>query len=265
MKNLVLSIVVNVIFVSCFVVVANAGTVVTNAGLQKAISDIALIAANGNREGFAAKVQKLSQEMKDHRVDLCRQILIFMTIKHEALPQEAGWSILALYKHMNFTADEKVAAIVPLVTHNVLTLDGPGNERLGRSILREIDRPHGLKAKPDFAPYTRFLKASEDLDKPTWLMGYMFDQEPLEALTSLAGVYLSRAEADPLVQMTSGAPTQKATLRSLSDRPEWWARLYVAETMKKQPQLRNTAILKKLEKDDNPLVQKIIAEITSDK
>ncbi len=57
----------------------------------------------------------------------------------------------------------------------------------------------------------------------------------------------------------------KAALQSLADRPEWWVRLYVAETMRKQPQLRDAAILKKLEKDGNVLVQEKVAEITSGK
>ena len=79
----------------------------------------------------------------------------------------------------------------------------------------------------------------------------------------MSRVYGDKTVETELADKLKGDP--KAVLQSLADRPEWWARLYVAETMKKQPQLRDAAILKKLEKDDNPLVKDKAAEITSGK
>ncbi|MBU0486245.1 MAG: hypothetical protein KKB30_17210 [Proteobacteria bacterium] len=263
MKIPALSIIVYGFLVSCCILSAETGAVATNDALQKTIGDIGLTAAKGDREGFAQKADKLLQDMKGRRVELCQQILVFMTIKHEALPQQVGWSILALYKYMNFTSDEKVAAVVPLVTEGAMTLDGPGNERLGRSILREVDRPHGLKASADFGPYTRFLKTSSEQNRPAWLLAYMFNQEPLEAVSSMARVDLSNTEAESLVQTIMSLPNEKTTLQTLADRSEWWAHLYVAEIMKKNPRLRDTEILKRLEKDDHPLVREALSEIKS--
>lgn len=79
----------------------------------------------------------------------------------------------------------------------------------------------------------------------------------------MSRVYGDKATGAELADKLKGDP--KAALQSLADRPEWWAHLYVAETMKKQPQLRDTAILKKLEKDDNPLVKEEVAEMSSGK
>ena len=79
----------------------------------------------------------------------------------------------------------------------------------------------------------------------------------------MSRVYGDKTAETELADKLKGDP--KAALQSLADRPEWWARLYVAETMKKQPQLRDAAILKKLEKDDDPLVKGKVAEITSGK
>ncbi len=127
-------------------------------------------------------------------------------------------------------------------------------------VLEKIDYK-GARER-DYSTYGSFLKKSRDV--PNFgLIAYMYDHDMQAAILTMADVYADDATKTELANQLQGDP--KAALQSFADRPEWWARLYVAEMMKKQPQLRDPAILRKLEKDDHPLVKEKVAEITSGK
>ena len=126
--------------------------------------------------------------------------------------------------------------------------------------LEWVDQMQG--GQKDFTYYESFLKTSTN-GLTNSLIGYMYDCDRSAAVLSMARVYGNKATQSDLADQIKG--DSKTALQSLADRPEWWAHLYVAETMKKQPQLRDVALLKKLEKNDNPLVKEIIADIISGK
>ena len=157
-----------------------------NEVLQKAIMDVVVSAKDGDHEGFAQQVNNLRNSTSDLRPELCQQLLIFMCTKHEELPQHAGWSVISLYNSMGFTPDDKTSACVPLLTEGILTLDGPDNEHLGRSILREIEMPHGLNGDIDFSPYEKYMTRNNV--KPAWLIAHMYDTDPLRAIISFAKI-----------------------------------------------------------------------------
>lgn len=115
---------------------------------------------------------------------------------------------------------------------------------------------------PNFDAFSAYVAQRKE-QPPRKLVGFMYGRNPQAAVLSMSRVYGDKAAETELADKLKGDP--KAALQSLADRPEWWARLYVAEMMKKQTQLRDAAILKKLEKDDDPLVKGKVAEITSDK
>ena len=141
-----------------------------------------------------------------------------------------------------------------------LGTEDPAFKKTLRQALMWVDQMHG--SKKDFTKYESYLSCSTNVPTES-LVKYMYDCDTPAAVLSMARVYGTKSdEAD--VATTLKADT-KSALQSLADRPEWWAHLYVAETMKKQPQLRDPVILKKLEKDDNPLVKEKVAEITSGK
>jgi hypothetical protein len=123
-----------------------------------------------------------------------------------------------------------------------------------------VDQMHG--SKKDFTQYEFYLKNNTN-DSTKALVTYMYDRDPPAALLSMARIYGTKDVEADLAAILKSDP--KAALQSLADRPEWWARLYVAEMMKKNPQLRDPVILKKLEKDNHPLVREKVAEITSGK
>jgi hypothetical protein len=51
-------------------------------------------------------------------------------------------------------------------------------------------------------------------------------------------------------------PEAKEQLATLAEHQEWWVRLYVAEIMRRHPELRQDDVLEKLRRDDNRLVSK---------
>jgi len=113
-----------------------------------------------------------------------------------------------------------------------------------------------------FSRYEKILREQKQ-DSAQGLIRYMYWRDPQAAVLAMSRVYGGTDDEARIVTQLKGDP--KAVLVSLADGPNWWAHLYVAETMKKQPQLRDAAILKKLEKDDNVLIKEKVAEITSGK
>jgi len=113
----------------------------------------------------------------------------------------------------------------------------------------------------DFNRYESILREKKQ-NPPQGLIRYMYDRNSRAALLSMTRVFGDKAAETELADKLKGNP--KTSLQSLADRPEWWARLYVAETMKKQPQLRDQAILGKLQKDTHSLVKERADDITAE-
>ena len=153
------------------------------------------------------------------------------------------------------TPSDIVAAVAPKYEH-------ASDLKLQKSLRHALDMAalKNGRVDPDFEAFSAYIAQNKD-QPPRKLVGYMYAHNPQAAVLSMARLYGDNETESDLADQIKGDP--KAALQSLSDRPEWWAHLYVAETMKKQPQLRDVALLKKLEKDDNPLVKEKIAEIIS--
>ncbi len=115
---------------------------------------------------------------------------------------------------------------------------------------------------PDFDAFSAHIAKNKE-HPPRKLVGFMYGLNPKAAVLSMSRVYGDQQTEAELANLLKG--DSKAALQPLAGRSEWWARLYVAEIMKKRPELRDSSILKKLENDDNPLVKKKVAEITSGK
>jgi hypothetical protein len=114
--------------------------------------------------------------------------------------------------------------------------------------------------KPDFGAFVSFLRENKDAP-PSPLIKYMFRLEPEAATLTLARSYLGDAAATELKNSLKGEGTN--ALAALSGKGVWWKDLYVAEMIRKNPHLCDPEILKRLEKDDHPIVREAIAEIKS--
>lgn len=129
------------------------------------------------------------------------------------------------------------------------------------ALRKELDQVLGWAVeghgdKTSYKHFETYLKNNTN-ELPESLVTYMYDAQPQAAALSMACVYGNKGAEDELADKLKGDP--KAVLQSLADRPEWWARLYAAEVMSKNPQLSDPAVVERLEQDANPLVRTIIS------
>jgi hypothetical protein len=210
-----------------------------------------------NAAGMKAKgdvIETLRRGYADRWDQLVPQLLLFSFRAGDKKAMVAS----AILGQLNIPQEAFAGAVAPYLDCD--------NEDFRRDIyhyMGAIDEiPGRSPADPDFTVYAKIIKSSPT-NSPQGLIRYMYRKSPQNAVLSMARIYGDKSTEAEVANHLQGDP--KAALRSLADRPEWWAHLYVAETMKKRPELRDSAILKKLEKNDNPLVKAKVAEITSGK
>jgi hypothetical protein len=163
-------------------------------------------------------------------------------------------------------------AIVPLFVAEQLGLSKddiaegllPYLESDDRSVVKEAsewlggtDRALGIEA--DLSRYEKILREKQG-EAPMGLLRYMFDRDPQAAVVTVARVY-----GGPDVPETEVAAKVKSGVKESVDyfagRPEWWAHLYVAAMMEKEPYLRTPEMIEKLEQDPDPLVREKVSAV----
>jgi hypothetical protein len=133
---------------------------------------------------------------------------------------------------------------------------------------------------PAYEKLEPFLAAEKASPPTNFINQVMFQNNPHAALNTLAEVYAETPDEKKLLQAT--APTvQKASeatrghvpdsgairdeamseLVRLSNRREWWIRLYVAAVMENEPYLRTPELVKELEQDTDPLVREKVSKL----
>ncbi|MHB1156732.1 MAG: hypothetical protein ACYC26_07820 [Phycisphaerales bacterium] len=136
---------------------------------------------------------------------------------------------------------------------------------------------------PNFSYYVGILlqrrMTGESL--PAGLIRHMYETDPHEALFSLvkASEINDPAEikalrwSDHLVKEVLWRKhwgfeiddkilvAAKSELNTMSQNRQWWVRFYVAQIMQQHPVLRQTEIIKKFQKDENPLVREAAASL----
>ena len=104
---------------------------------------------------------------------------------------------------------------------------------------RKADREKEIRQKVESELRREVLLAEHIVSNAIWLKEHGFGEEFQKAL-----------------------PEAKAQLWKLSERDdEWWARLYVAEIMRRHPELRQPLVIQRLSADDNALVSKTAKSI----
>lgn len=212
-------------------------------------------------------VQKVVQEFKGFKNKAPQELLLQVLAVYGGKEEYRSNPRAEMAKRLLFsnllqgmTPSDIVAAVAPKYEQTSdPKLEYGLRQALGMATLKDgrVD-----SVNPNFDAFSAYIAEKKE-HPPRKLVGFMYGHNPQAAVLSMSCVYGDKAAETELADKLKGDP--KAALQSLADRPEWWARLYVAETMKKQPQLRDAAILKRLEKDDNPLVKEKVAEITSGK
>ena len=208
-------------------------------------------------------VQKIVQEFKGFKnkapQELLLQVLAVYGGKEEHLNNpgaEMAKRLLLSNLLREMTPLDIVAAVVPKYEQTSdPKLEYSLRQTLGMATLRDgrVD-----VSNPNFDAFSDFVAQSKE-QPPRKLVDFMYGHNPQAAVMSMARVYAGRAAEDELASALNDDP--QTALRSLAERPEWWARLYVAEMMKQQPRLRDTAILGKLKKDESRVVRERVADI----
>ena len=117
---------------------------------------------------------------------------------------------------------------------------------------------HVSKGGVDFSRYESILREKKD-NPPQGLIRYMYNRNPQTAVATVARVYGKDVpESDVAAKAKSGV---KNSVEYFSARPEWWAHLYVATMMEKEPYLRTPELIKKLEQDTDPLVREKVSKM----
>lgn len=224
-----------------------------DAAIQTAIEHAAKQLSQARTEADATQVVQTLAQKVTNETQLVEQVLYFL--RHGITTEEQGYGAIILVNKLPVgrqqmaetavtcldTSDKDTREVVEALLDAASTL--PGNKR-------------------DFSALETILRQKQP-DVQSVLVAFMYRRDPKTAVLSMSRVYGNKTVETELADTLKGDP--KAALQALADRPEWWAHLYVAETIKKQPQLRDAALLKKLENDDNPLVKEKVAEITSGK
>jgi len=244
------------VFISVFVGYAIAAELTPDPHVQTDIDKAALRLGSGITQRDAlAEIQKLEQQ-HTNSVLLLEQIMCYMAFGG-ANTEERGYGGITLMSKLDIDTATKIKAVMPHLDASDIRA-----HEIATHVLRSVDKDKSRDKGVDFSAYESVLKKT--LTKPpTALIHYMYERNPQAAVLSMSRVYGDKAAEAELADKLAGDP--KAALQALADRSEWWAHLYVAETMKKNPQLRDSAILKKLENDDNLLVKEKIAEMASGK
>ncbi len=150
------------------------------------------------------------------------------------------------------SAQTLVNAVVPYLNTSDIDL----RKKL-YSVLMWVDQVKG--SKKDYSFYESYIKPRKE-SPPQPLVKYMYKKAPDAALSSMAAVYLDKDEAKALIDQVKGEDDAQAVDR-LSKRPEWWAKLYVAEKMKKNPKLHDPELIEQLKKSEHLIVREAAQEI----
>ena len=114
------------------------------------------------------------------------------------------------------------------------------------------------RVDPDFDGFSSYVERNKE-PPPRKLVGYMYSLNPRVAVLAMARIYGGETAERQLAEQLKVDP--KATLQSLAERPEWWAHLYVATMMEKDPGLQTPGIMKRLQDEKDPLVREILARL----
>ena len=116
---------------------------------------------------------------------------------------------------------------------------------------------HNPQGGVDFSRYEVILREKKQ-SPPQGLIRYMYDRNPQAAVFTFARVFGQDVpESEVAIKAKSG---NKESVEYFADRSEWWAHLYVAVIIEKEPSLRTPVMLKRLREDKDPLVRKALVD-----
>ena len=141
----------------------------------------------------------------------------------------------------------------------LLDAEDEPSRRLGAEWLTRAD--HVTGGGVDFSQYENILRIEKGA-APQGLIRYMYQRNPQAAVVSVARVF--EAPASEVVEAKAKSGGKESTTY-FAGRSEWWAQLYVAEVMRKEPTLRNAKLIEQLKTSTNELVREAVKKIGTSK
>ena len=225
--------------------------IVPNAAVQSALK--ALVQTNeqnvlsGTEESVREKLGQL-RKMAGQDKDFVLQLLYFNANAKNEKEYWLPWFIVEQLGISNETFAE--------VGFSMLNATNDITRKLAFNCLTRADNnPQG---GVDFSRYERKLREQKQ-NSSQGLIRYLYWRDPQAAVVILARVYGQDVpESEVAAKAKSGV---KESVDYFARRPEWWAHLYVAAMMEKEPYLRTPELVNKLEQDTDPLVREKVSKL----
>jgi len=261
---------------------ARPSRIVPDKAIQSAIETTvrAFAKINGDEEGEKTgqafrELRRLVALTGKDRVNLMRQLIYFQA---HATDEFQATIPDILIRQAEIGETWIVTAIAPLLDTEDLPVCA-----VAARLATLVENAGDGAAEKNFSYYAGYLatckRTAREPDLP--LIERMFGIAPGLALVTLASIHLpaeprpiksvlwaEHVVADVLWKEDKGFEKAAADARPaaieqldlLSKREDWWARLYVAEIIREHKELRTPELIARLEKDEHPLVHKLIAE-----
>ena len=177
--------------------------------------------------------------------ELVLQLLYFDT---HARTERARWLSMAIVKLLEIPNETFVE-----VGLSLLNAGDDATQRLAFKCLARTDR--NSDGDIDFGRYEAILRDKRE-SPPQGLIRYMYDRDSQAAVIAVARVYSPNVPEPEIVAHTKRGVIEAADY--FASRPEWWAHLYVATMMNKEPYLQTPALMKRLQNETDPLVRQVL-------
>jgi len=251
-------------------------TVAPNPAVQTAIGNVVAAPTPAARDAAFEQLRRLDAA---DRLGLIRQLVYYSS---RAENTENAMVAGAVIRRLEISDDDLVRALVPVLkaTEAGATAherdEAAAFDRSVRNILGGVER-RAPGRRPDFSAYREIIDEAlrAKREPPAGLVQYLYEASPGEALLTMMRAYQLRdprelkeilwvdhVVSDVLWKQEYGflktdqvEPAAVRELATLAARPDWWARLYVAEIMRQHPEFLQGGTVASLAGDANPLVR----------
>lgn len=222
-----------------------AAEIVPDEAVQAQIDATAIRLRSGvtQDEGLAA-IRQLEQAYTNKSF-LVQQVMLYLRFK--ANTEERGYGAVVILNKLDVDKTTKIKAAMPQLDATDAQL-----QKIASDVLRSADKDNSHADGTDFSLYDGILRETP-ITPPAALVRYMYDRNPQAAVVTVARIFGQNVPETEVAAKAKGGV--KESVDYFAGRSEWWAHLYVAAMMEKEPYLRTPELVKKLEQDDNPLVR----------
>ena len=210
------------------------------------------ILAQESREVASRYITELKSLSSDGGADIVPQLFLYQL--HNRRDERKVLGALGILGDMwqDIAPESLVRVLLPCLESDNTWLHKRARNALDESF---YDQEKGTYDSRAIEPV--FLEQKRNI--PKGIVDYMFSREPRAAVLSMARVYGDNVVEADIANILSGEPM--AALHTLAERSEWWAHLYVASILEKDPLLRTPERMDILVKDTHPIVQEKVSKL----